>query len=317
MNISKLLVGTFALVLISGISSTQAFAETGFGTDEAIPENAIIPSVVVPTPVDCGVDSNVVAWVTNNGGTVGDYLTIADDIETNLGVTARNVFLDGPVPECIEKLVVQHAPGGCLGDLGPVADAAILDWVNNDAGELLILEEWGVGCGGGSADLTLAFGATWEGNQATTCGFPGENYDATEFDAAHPIMAGVTSFNMQCGTDFTSDGTLDTIVTDSTNDRPVMLAGPVNNGCVVITGDSNWMADLSGAIALNDARIVANNVFDYLNNVCNDVVAGELLPIDNTALFLAGLSSSAVWIIPTLAGLAGAGVIIRQKLHRD
>ena len=48
-----------------------------------------------------------------------------------------------------------------------------------------------------------------------------------------------------------------------------------------------------------------------------DVVAGELLPIDSTALFLAGLSSSAVWMIPTLAGLAGAGVIIRHKLHRD
>lgn len=47
------------------------------------------------------------------------------------------------------------------------------------------------------------------------------------------------------------------------------------------------------------------------------VVGGELLPIDNTALFLAGLSQSAVWMIPTLAGIVGAGVIIRRKLHRD
>ena len=46
-------------------------------------------------------------------------------------------------------------------------------------------------------------------------------------------------------------------------------------------------------------------------------VAGELLPIDSAALFLAGLSSSAVWMIPTLAGIAGAGFIIRSKLHRD
>ena len=47
------------------------------------------------------------------------------------------------------------------------------------------------------------------------------------------------------------------------------------------------------------------------------VVAGELLPMDNTALFLAGLSQSAIWMIPTLAGIAGAGIIIRQRLHRD
>ena len=47
-----------------------------------------------------------------------------------------------------------------------------------------------------------------------------------------------------------------------------------------------------------------------------DVVAGELLPIDSAALFLAGLSQSAIWMIPTLAGLAGAGIIIRQKLQR-
>ena len=51
-------------------------------------------------------------------------------------------------------------------------------------------------------------------------------------------------------------------------------------------------------------------------NECG-VVAGELLPVDNTALFLAGLSSSAVWMIPTLAGIAGAGVIIRHKLSRN
>jgi len=42
----------------------------------------------------------------------------------------------------------------------------------------------------------------------------------------------------------------------------------------------------------------------------NRVVAGELLPLDNTALFLAGLSSMSVWMIPAVAGLAGAGVYL-------
>ena len=43
------------------------------------------------------------------------------------------------------------------------------------------------------------------------------------------------------------------------------------------------------------------------------IVAGQLLPLDSTALFLAGLSQ--VWMIPTILGIAGAGVIIRHKLR--
>ena len=36
------------------------------------------------------------------------------------------------------------------------------------------------------------------------------------------------------------------------------------------------------------------------------LVGGELLPIDSTALMLAGLQSSAIWMLPVLAGVAGS-----------
>ena len=39
-------------------------------------------------------------------------------------------------------------------------------------------------------------------------------------------------------------------------------------------------------------------------------VAGELLPLDSTALFLAGVQSMTVWMIPAVVGLAGAGVYL-------
>jgi len=39
-------------------------------------------------------------------------------------------------------------------------------------------------------------------------------------------------------------------------------------------------------------------------------VAGELLPLDSTALFLAGIQSMTIWMIPTVLGLAGAGVYL-------
>jgi len=48
------------------------------------------------------------------------------------------------------------------------------------------------------------------------------------------------------------------------------------------------------------------------------VVGGELLPIDSTALMLAGLQSSAIWMLPVLAGAAGAGAYyIKTRMNKD
>ena len=85
----------------------------------------------------------------------------------------------------------------------------------------------------------------------------------------------------------------------------------------------NGVLELDIAGSFDDGRIAFYNfsqstvTYSGITVDMIDVVAGELLPINSTALFLAGLTSSAIWIIPTLTGLAGAGVIIRQKLHRD
>ena len=40
------------------------------------------------------------------------------------------------------------------------------------------------------------------------------------------------------------------------------------------------------------------------------VVGGEFLPIDSTALVLAGLQTSAIWMLPVLAGVAGSAFAI-------
>ena len=45
-------------------------------------------------------------------------------------------------------------------------------------------------------------------------------------------------------------------------------------------------------------------------------VAGELVPLNTTALFISGLSSSMIWMVPTLAGIAGVGVyFIQTRTH--
>ena len=47
-------------------------------------------------------------------------------------------------------------------------------------------------------------------------------------------------------------------------------------------------------------------------------VAGELLSIDNSALVIAGLTSMSVWMIPTVLGLAGAGIyLVKFRANRD
>ncbi len=51
---------------------------------------------------------------------------------------------------------------------------------------------------------------------------------------------------------------------------------------------------------------------------CNTSVGGELLPIDSTALVLAGLQTSAIWMLPVLAGVAGSAFgILYIKSRRN
>jgi len=47
------------------------------------------------------------------------------------------------------------------------------------------------------------------------------------------------------------------------------------------------------------------------------MVAGELLPLDSTALLIGGLSSMSVFMIPAVAGLAGAGIYLVKFRARD
>jgi len=47
-------------------------------------------------------------------------------------------------------------------------------------------------------------------------------------------------------------------------------------------------------------------------------VAGELLSLDSSALVIAGLTGSAAWMIPAVAGIAGAGIyLVKLRANRD
>ena len=63
----------------------------------------------------------------------------------------------------------------------------------------------------------------------------------------------------------------------------------------------------------DDMMYLVTNVDD---NIFKQV-AGELLPLDSTALLIGGLTSMSVWMIPTVLGLAGAGVyLVKHRANR-
>jgi len=45
-------------------------------------------------------------------------------------------------------------------------------------------------------------------------------------------------------------------------------------------------------------------------------VGGEFIPLDSTALVLAGLQSSAIWMLPVLAGIAGSAFGVLYIKHK-
>ena len=71
--------------------------------------------------------------------------------------------------------------------------------------------------------------------------------------------------------------------------------------------------------ALDNVSVVLSRCpsgFDLVDDTCissnQNPVAGELVPLNTTALFISGLSSSMIWMVPTLVGIAGAGFYFIQ-----
>ena len=56
----------------------------------------------------------------------------------------------------------------------------------------------------------------------------------------------------------------------------------------------------------------------WINAQEEQPVSGELLSLDSSALVIAGITASAGWMIPIVAGIAGAGIyLVKTKVNRD
>ncbi len=85
-------------------------------------------------------------------------------------------------------------------------------------------------------------------------------------------------------------------------------------GAVPVNPGVNYIAvalEDHGGLTAFDMQVTGDLV------VC-DPVGGTLLSIDNTALLLAGIQNSTVWMLPALVGIAGAGAYyIRIRMNKE
>ncbi len=94
---------------------------------------------------------------------------------------------------------------------------------------------------------------------------------------------------------------------------------PIWFGSDVVTGNTVWGA--SSLPPTTWTPFSSNDMWFQLTGfagVVNGQVGGEFLPIDSTALVLAGLQTSAIWMLPVLAGVAGSAFgILYIKSRRN
>jgi len=104
-------------------------------------------------------------------------------------------------------------------------------------------------------------------------------------------------------------------------DNPVNL--PTGTYWFAIESTPNWDIFVSpGGDGLNLCEGAGCQNFELFENsdlpfiLTGHPVAGELLPLNTSALMIAGLTSMSVWMVPTVLGLAGIGVyLVKFRKH--
>jgi hypothetical protein len=184
-----------------------------------------------------------------------------------------NTNVDG-IPPCVVKLIITtQAFNRCLTTPYP---PALVDLIvaRVDAGLGLYLNnEWGSFCGSGTAPIANALDGTWNANAQNMTFVAGVNYVV----GTPPVLFdGVGAWNWFAGSDYTA--ALGVVATTGAG-IPAMIAKEYGSGCVVITGDSNYIAD--NWIDINDNRTLASNAIAYLNECIVQRVKIDLKPGSN------------------------------------
>jgi hypothetical protein len=128
----------------------------------------------------------------------------------------------------------------------------------------------------------------------------GDSFKVYEHISGEPVQIGTTSIvptndSASCGAD-----------------PEVCIQDPnISSGIFSLGPGSHSISIMAEPIVLMGAA--------YFKIESNDVaVSGELLSLDSSALVIAGLTASAAWLIPSVAGIAGTGIyLVKQRANRE
>lgn len=144
--------------------------------------------------------------------------------------------------------------------------------------------------------------------------------DIWELQGAGGLPARITVVSGQVGTTTFGGGV-------------AVIINPGVGGAVTPAGPYNWVNQVTAAADNLNLLTTAgtpyrlgicgyegggNASFGNFNSILTQVeVGGEILPINTSALLLAGLGINAFWMLPVLAAIAGASfVVLRHQLTR-
>lgn len=250
--------GIILLIVPISVINAKAIADTADGTGKLFQLNSRPLSI---PPVNCDVDNDVVAWDISHGATTDDHIILIRDLNDE-GYIVRTIDLsiDG-IPDCVKYLVITtQAFNSCLTNPYNATEVnLIVDSVQKGLG-LFLLNEWGWSCGQGTAPIADALGATWNGNMNVGWDIFSSGNGNYNPDNPATLFKDVPSWQEFAASDYTTDAGV-VVITDS--GTPATIAKSVEQGCVVITGDSNWIADNWIGSASN--RNLATNVFKFLD----------------------------------------------------
>jgi len=96
---------------------------------------------------------------------------------------------------------------------------------------------------------------------------------------------------------------------------PLAIGSPIIGGTNINAAQQADLLDGLLYINIHTEQFPGGEIRGQIS--CQPPVAGKLLPLDSTALFLAGIQSMTVWMIPTVLGLAGVGVyLVKYRANR-
>ena len=193
-------------------------------------------------------------------------------------------------------LAVNSATNTIYANLGDVG-IAVIDGDTNMATDIIDIEDRPLDLAVNEATNTIYATGQFDDNVSVIDGFTNTVLWTISLDAPRLIAADPLTSSVYATTADETLSVLDTITNIAYIPPPDFL------------GMDSFSYRASDDVNISEPAEVTIMITEELP------VGGYLIPIDNTALFLAGLSQSMVWLIPTVLGLAGAGVIIRAKLH--